>query len=94
MTKTADGDHLSTAKLLLQQSENRDLVEIPRLNSASAYRTLGVLIAANGSQQRQLEVLQKHVDVWKKAIGHSLLKAEEKQISYAAFLHLQLAYPM
>ena len=68
MTTTAEGDHLSTTKLLLKQSENGDLVEIPRLNPASAYRTLGVWIAANESQQRQLEVLQKYIDVWKKAI--------------------------
>ena len=34
------------------------------------------------------------MDIWKEAIGRSLLTKEEKQILYAAFLRPQLVYPL
>ena len=64
LTTTDDCNQHSIKKLLLQQSKTGEEVEIPRLNPPNAYRTLGAWIAADGNQQRQLEVLQERVVPW------------------------------
>ena len=78
LTTIDDHDQHSIGKLLLQQSETREEVEIPRLNPSNAYRTLGAWIAADGNQQHQLEVLQERVATWEEAIGRSSLTPKEK----------------
>ena len=94
MTTIEGGDHSSLERLLLQQSETGEVVEIPRLNPSESYRTLGAWIAVDGNQQRQLEILQEKVDNWKQAISTCSLTLEKKQIAYAAFLRPQLVYPL
>ena len=56
--------------------------------------TLGAWIVADGNQHRQLEVLCEHSALWTKAVEHSSLTPQEKQIVYTAFLRIQLAYPL
>ena len=70
------------------------MVEIPRLDPSTAYRTLGAWIAADRNQRRQLEVLREHAAVWTEAINRSSLSSRDKKIAYTGFLRPQLLYPL
>ena len=63
----------SLKKLVIEQSETGERVRIPRLNPSYGYRTLGIWIAANGNQRKQLAKLQSRVDLWLNSIGKSSL---------------------
>ena len=56
-------DGNNCAKLRLVQSKTGQEVEIPRLQPGEAYRTLGAWVAADGSQDKQLEILAEKVTV-------------------------------
>ena len=91
---TSNDDSPACDRLLIQQSESGATVEIPRLDLSTAYRTLRAWIAADGSQQRQLEVLQTHAAIWTEAIKSSSLSKADKQVAFLAFLKPQIAYPL
>ena len=55
---------------------------------------LGVWIAENGNQKKQLLILQEKVNNWLAAIGKSLLRNNEKILAYSMFLRPQIAYPV
>ena len=58
--RTDDGISASPDdRLMLVQSKRGEEVDIPRLDPSDAYRTLRAWIAADGSQQKQLEVLSE-----------------------------------
>ena len=54
----------TSKKLMLVQSKTGEMVEIPKLTPNEAYCTLGAWIAADGNQQKQLEVLQEKMALW------------------------------
>ena len=51
-------------------------------------------MAADGSQDKQLEILAAKVTVWVKNITRSSLSSQDKQIAYSAFLKPQILYPI
>ena len=55
--RTSNNEQHTLDKLLLQQSETSEVVDMLRLDPTTAYRTLGAWIAADGNQRSQLEVL-------------------------------------
>ena len=59
-----DENGSSNEKLMLMQSETGKVVKTPRLPPEDAYRTHGAWIAADGNQQKQLEVLKEKVTLW------------------------------
>lgn len=89
-----EGDGPSTHKLRLVQSETGGEVDICRLEPSEAYRTLGAWIAADGQQNKQMEVFAATVAVWINGITRSSLTTKEKQVAYSAFLKPQITYPI
>ena len=87
-------DGTNCVKLRLVQSETGEEVGIPRLQPGEAYRTLGAWVAADGSQDKQLEILAAKVTVWVNNITRSSLSSQDKQIMHSAFLKLQILYPI
>ena len=81
-------------KLILKQSETGDCVTTSRLNPTYEYRMLGIWIAADRNQQKQLEQLQKGVDLWLDCIAKSSLSDQDKLLVYSSFLRPQLLYPL
>ena len=67
---------------------------IPRLNPSHGYRTLGIWIAAGGSQDKHLARLQTGVNLWLDRIGKSSLNNQDNHLAYTSFLRPQLLYPM
>ena len=67
---------------------------IKRIGASTAYRTLGVFLAANGSQKKQKEVLQDKSEKWSIKMRNSNLTNEEKLMSYVQQLMPSLTYPL
>ena len=84
----------SPEKLIIDQSETGKYVIIPHLNPTHGYRTLGIWIAANGNQHKQLAKLQTGVDLWLDRIGKSSLSDQDKNPAYTSFLRPQFLYPL
>ena len=89
-----DESGVDGGRLRLVQSETGEEVEIRRLRPDEAYCTLRAWIAANGGQEKQLEVLNAMVTVWVNSISRSSLNARDKQLAYMAFLKPQVLYPI
>ena len=67
---------------------------VKQILPATAYRTLGVYVAANGQQHKQKQVLQEKSGTWSIKMKHSNLTGEEKIMSYQRQLLMSLQYPL
>jgi hypothetical protein len=67
---------------------------IPRIEPHTSFCTLAVYIAPNGSQQKQIQVLRQHSEIYKSSITSSTLTSEEAYYSYMMYLCPQIPYPI
>lgn len=91
--KKREGNEDDTIKLTQGGDFSQKFV-IKRIGAGTAYRTLGVFIAANGSQKRQKEVLLEKSTTWSIKVSTSNLSQEEKLTSYRQQLLPSLRYPL
>jgi hypothetical protein len=82
------------ACLSLTTGYNTTIDLVPCIEVGSAFRTLGVYIAPNGSQQKQWQILRQHTTQYSIYISTSTLTSDEAYLSYMRYLHPKLTYPL
>ena len=80
--------------LPVTQTTNGEVTMIAQLHPNTSYKTLGIWVAADGNEAKQIEILRGKINHWTKLVDHSHLNAYEKQIAYLQFLKPQIGYPL
>ena len=84
----------SPNKINIHQTASNTITTIPQLHPSTGYRTLGIWIAADGNELKQIAILRDKVREWTHLVQHCSLTAKEKQMAYFRFLKPQLGYPL
>jgi len=81
-------------ELDIQDPGNGTITRIPRIDPHIAQRTLGVLLAPDGNNKQQLQLLLQKTKAWANSVNASSLHANEKWIAYNSILKPGLLYPL
>jgi hypothetical protein len=80
--------------LSLTAGTSNTLEAVPRIEPTQAFRTLGVHLAASGSQVKQAAILHSHSEAYRDSIQSASLTPTEAYWSYMMFLRPRLNYPL
>ena len=81
-------------ELKLREGYDMELKTIKRLQPFTAHRTLGMWVAVDGNNRKQLEVLHKKIDAWCDKIRTRYLSSENTLKAYQGYLEPGLRYAL
>ena len=81
-------------QLLLTSGYNTQPQEVPRLESSTAYRTLGVYIAANGSMRKALSLHRQTSEIFAGQLSCSHLSRSEAYFAYVLYFYPKISYSL
>ena len=81
-------------ELKLREGYDMELKTIKRLQPFTAHRTLGMWVAVDGNNRKQLEVLHKKIDAWCDKIRTRYLSSENTIKAYQGYLEPGLRYAL
>ena len=84
--------HEFPGDLNLQEAFDSLPVRVKRLQPFAAHRTLGCFLAVYGNQKRQFRELPQKVQDWNSKVTTSFLIAEDRLVSYEAYLSKSIKY--
>lgn len=80
--------------LLPSSSYSPVLAELPRLEPTTGFRTLGIYITPDGSQVKQLQILQGHSEQFYKQLHQSSMTSSEAYTAFTLYFWPKLLFPL
>lgn len=82
------------ASMTLTTGASPILEQVPRIESSTGFRTLGVYLTPSGNYSKQVQILRNHAETFKANLTPSSLTSAEAYCCYMLFIRPKINYPL